>query len=112
MGWLQSRILAKWANGPCILLKGAILYNAAPNVHFSNYGLFYYKYRCIVTIHLYSDEAPTYTKFLLPNLITLENYIISTCTFFIFSSQTLNYGIVQFITLKKWSWAPIKILFS
>ena len=40
---------------------------------------------------------PRHDKFLLPNLISLNNYIIIICTFLIFSSQTLNYGIVQFI---------------
>ena len=40
-------------------------------------------------------KLATWTKFVLPNLITLYNYTMS--AFFIFGSQTLNYGIVQFI---------------
>jgi len=37
---VQSRNLAKWASGPLILQKGAILDNATPNVQHSNYGPF------------------------------------------------------------------------
>ena len=70
------------------------------NVSIMNHLKYYYEY-CIITKARIITKPVTWTKFVIPHLITLENHNIVTysmCTFFIFSSRILNYGIAQFIT--------------
>jgi len=69
---MQGSILAKWANGPSRLLKGAILDRQHQMYNIQIMDNFYYKYCHIITINLFSNEARNMNQV----WITFENYNI------------------------------------